>query len=142
MALKVKVNDHNFQYQLLRVSQDACLVQIWWFQLKFVTSYHADKEKFTDRRTDRWMQATTIPLGPERTGGKKINQTPYHVIGINHWPVDFLTKVQQSYLCYDKPMMMTWHGNAFHITGPSCQYCQICYIRHTKSPNFNVSCLI
>ena len=30
MTLKVKVNDLHFQYQL-RVSQDACLVQIWWF---------------------------------------------------------------------------------------------------------------
>ena len=30
MILKVKVNDLHFQYQM-RVSQDACLVQIWWF---------------------------------------------------------------------------------------------------------------
>ena len=30
MTLKVKVNDLHFQYQP-RVSQDACLVQIWWF---------------------------------------------------------------------------------------------------------------
>ena len=51
MTLKVKVNDLHFQYQL-RVSQNACLVQIWWFQLKFVTSYHADKVKFTDGQTD------------------------------------------------------------------------------------------
>ena len=40
-----------FQYQP-RVSHDACLIQIWWFQLKCVTSYQADKVKFTDRRTD------------------------------------------------------------------------------------------
>ena len=33
MTLKVKVNDPYFQYQL-RVSHDACLLQIWWFQLK------------------------------------------------------------------------------------------------------------
>ena len=32
MTLKVKVNDIHFQYQL-RVSHDACLVQIWWLQL-------------------------------------------------------------------------------------------------------------
>ena len=51
MTLKVKVNDLHFQYQL-RVSQDACLVQIWWFQLKPVTSYRADKVKFTDGQTD------------------------------------------------------------------------------------------
>ena len=30
MTLKVKVNDLHFQYQP-RVSQEACLVQIWWF---------------------------------------------------------------------------------------------------------------
>ena len=60
MTLKVKVNDLHFQYQL-RVSQDACLKQIWWFQLKFVTSYLADKVKFTegwkDRQTDRRTDA-------------------------------------------------------------------------------------
>ena len=31
MTLKVKVNDLHFQYQP-RISHDACLVQIWWFQ--------------------------------------------------------------------------------------------------------------
>ena len=30
MTLKAMVNELYFQYQL-RVSQDACLVQIWWF---------------------------------------------------------------------------------------------------------------
>ena len=64
MTWKVKVNDPYFQYQL-KVSPNACLVQIWWFQLKSVTSYRADKVKFTDRQdgqtdgrtdggTDRW----------------------------------------------------------------------------------------
>ena len=42
MTLKVKVNDPHFQYQL-RESQDAYLVQIWWFELKSITSYHKDK---------------------------------------------------------------------------------------------------
>ena len=51
MALKVKVNDLHSQYQP-RVSQDACLSQIWWFHLNSVTSYRADKVKFTDGRTD------------------------------------------------------------------------------------------
>ena len=51
MTLKVKVNDLHFQYQL-RVSNDARLVQIWWCQLKSVTSYRVDKVKFTDGRTD------------------------------------------------------------------------------------------
>ena len=45
------VNDPYFQYQP-RVSQDARLVQIWWFQLKYVTNYRVDKGKFMDRRTD------------------------------------------------------------------------------------------
>ena len=64
MTLKVKVNDHHFQYQP-RVSQDACLEQIWWFQLKPTTSYREDRVKFTDRgtdgrtdgQTDRWPDA-------------------------------------------------------------------------------------
>ena len=51
MTLKVKVNDPYFQYQP-RVSHNACLVQIWWFQLKSVTSYRADNVNFTDGRTD------------------------------------------------------------------------------------------
>ena len=45
MTLKVKVNDFHFQYQL-RVSQDAYMVQIWWFYVKYVTSYHMDKPNF------------------------------------------------------------------------------------------------
>ena len=53
MTLKVKVNDTYFQHQP-RVSHDACLVQIWWFQLKSVTSYHVDKVKFTDGRLSVW----------------------------------------------------------------------------------------
>ena len=42
MILKVKVNDLHFQYQP-RVSHDECLVQMWWFEPKYVTSYRADK---------------------------------------------------------------------------------------------------
>ena len=41
-TLQVKVNHPHFQYQP-RVSQNACLVQIWSFKLKFVTSFCADK---------------------------------------------------------------------------------------------------
>ena len=38
---------------LAEVSHGVCLVQIWWFQLKFVTSYRADKDSLrTDRQTD------------------------------------------------------------------------------------------
>ena len=51
MTSKITVNDPYFQYQL-RISQDTCLVQIWWFQFKSVTSYRADKVKFRDWQTD------------------------------------------------------------------------------------------
>ena len=51
LTLKFKVNDSHFQYQL-RVSHDAWFMQIWWFQLKSVTGYRAEKVKFTDRQTD------------------------------------------------------------------------------------------
>ena len=69
ITLKVKVNDTYFQYQP-RVSHDACLVQIWWFQLKSARSYRAEKVKFTDGRTngrtdgqtDGRTQATTISI--------------------------------------------------------------------------------
>ena len=69
MTLNIKVNDPYFQYQP-RVSHNACLVQIWWFRLKYVTSYRAHKVKFTEGRTDGQMQATTIPLWLERPWGK------------------------------------------------------------------------
>ena len=55
-------------------SQDTCLVQIWWFKLKSVKSYCADKVKFmdgqTDGQTDEQTQATTVPLRPEKPSGK------------------------------------------------------------------------
>ena len=53
MTLRVKVIDLHVHWYQPRVSQDACLVQIWWFQLKSVTSCRADKVKFTDRQMDR-----------------------------------------------------------------------------------------
>ena len=65
--LKVKVNDLYFQYQL-RVSNDACLAPIWWSQLKSVTSYRADKVKFTEGRTD--AGAMTKPIRFERSRGR------------------------------------------------------------------------
>ena len=68
MTLKVKVNDPYFQYQP-RVSHDAYLVQIWWFQLKSVTSYRADKVTFTDRQTDRRRQRQ-YPFGLKDQGVK------------------------------------------------------------------------
>ena len=74
-----------FQYQL-RVSQDACFVQTWWFYPKSMTSYRADKVKFTNgqtdgrtdgqtdgrtyRGTDGQTRATTIFLRPERPRDK------------------------------------------------------------------------
>ena len=47
MTLKVNVNDPQFQYQP-RVSHDAFLVQIWWFQPESVRSYHVDKPNFLE----------------------------------------------------------------------------------------------
>ena len=44
ITLKVKVSDHCFQYKQ-GVSHDACLVQIRWFLLKYVTSFRAEKCK-------------------------------------------------------------------------------------------------
>ena len=53
--LEDQIDDLYFQYHPW-VSHDACLVLIWWFQLKSVKSYRADKVKFTDRQTDRRRQ--------------------------------------------------------------------------------------
>ena len=47
MTLMVKVNNLHFQYQP-RVSQDACLVQIWGFQRESLTSYRVDKPNFQE----------------------------------------------------------------------------------------------
>ena len=81
ITLKLKVNDPYFQYQP-KVSHDACLVQIWWFQLKAVTSYRADKVKFTDGWTDGQTQATTIPLRSERPRGKNVKTS----LSVMLWP--------------------------------------------------------
>ena len=56
--------------RILRVSQDASLVQIWWFQVKSIMSCHADKVNFMDGRTDGQTQATIMPLRPKRPRGK------------------------------------------------------------------------
>ena len=56
---KVIANDPHFQYQS-GVSHNVCLVQIWWFQLKSVTSYRVDKAKFMDGRTDRQMDSVMV----------------------------------------------------------------------------------
>ena len=77
MTLKVNVNDLYFQYQP-RVSHDACLVQISWFQLTSVTSYRADKVMFTDGQA----QATTIPFHLKGQGVTKLN---YNCI-LYHFP--------------------------------------------------------
>ena len=42
------VNDLHFQYRLRVLYQDACLVQIWWFLDKSMTSYRADKPNFIE----------------------------------------------------------------------------------------------
>ena len=85
MTLKVKVDDPYFQYDP-RVSYDACLVQIWWSQLKSVTSYHADKVKFTDKQTDRRTDAgnDNTPTAWEARGNKQT-----HVLYSVWWNYQF-----------------------------------------------------
>ena len=80
MTLNIKVNDLHFQYQL-RVSHDACLVQIWWFQLKSVTSYRADKVKFTDKQTDGQMDWQTDRW---RDAGNDNTPSAWKARGKNH----------------------------------------------------------
>ena len=89
MTLKAKVNDPYFQYQPW-VFHDACLVQIWWFQLKSVTRYRADKVKFTDRGTDGRTDGradgqtqVTIPLRPERSRDNKTIFTVMALLSIS-----------------------------------------------------------
>ena len=75
MSLEVKENDLSFQYQLI-VSHDACLVQLWRFQLKSVKSYRADKVKFTDRQSLTIVYSTFI-----QTQIKEDIKAP------RHWPL-------------------------------------------------------
>ena len=75
MTLKVVVNDLHFQYQL-RVSHDACLVQIWWFQLKSVMSYRADNVKFTEGQMDVFQYEQTHNMMQVWTGKLSELQLP------------------------------------------------------------------
>ena len=80
MTLNVKVNDLHFQYQL-RVSRDACLVEIWWFQFKSVTSHRSDKAKFTHKQTDRQMDRTRqrqYPFGLKGQGVENEGRPSHH----------------------------------------------------------------
>ena len=71
--LKGKIDDIHFHYQL-GVSQDACLVQIWSFQLISDMSYRAEKAKFTDGQTGVRAQTATISF-PHETLRCKISAT-------------------------------------------------------------------
>ena len=78
MTLKIKANDPHVSYQLW-VSQHACLVQIWWLQLKSVTSYCAENFKFTERWTNRRTGGQTAgrrqwqyPFGLKSQGVKAV----------------------------------------------------------------------
>ena len=92
---KVKVNDTYFHYQL-SVSHDACLVQIWWFQLKSVMSYRADKVKFTDGQTNRRRQ-WQYPFGLK---GHRVKMSLYYKIRLllEIWWYWFLSEIS-----YKKP---------------------------------------
>ena len=74
MTLKVRVNDLHFQYQL-RVFQDACANLVILDQICDELSceqgnVYGQTEGRTGGRTDGQIQATTIPLRPERPLGK------------------------------------------------------------------------
>ena len=58
MTLKVKVIDLYFHNQR-KLSHDACLVQIWWVQLRSVRNYRVDRVNITDGQTDRRTRART-----------------------------------------------------------------------------------
>ena len=59
MTLKIKVNDIHFRSQL-RESQDAFLVQMWWFLLKFNKSYHTSRS---------WPMASIFFIPAESVSG-------------------------------------------------------------------------
>ena len=61
MTLKVKINDPFFQYQL-RLSHNSCLVQIWWFQPKSVSSYRADKPNFLEFEVKKAKMALKVKV--------------------------------------------------------------------------------
>ena len=86
MALSLKAIHLHFQYQLR--CQDACLVQIWWFHPKSVTSYRADKVKLTDGRTVRRTDGMT----------DRRRQRQYH-FGLNgHGVIIYLAMLKHIYL--------------------------------------------
>ena len=76
-----------------KISQDACLVHICWFQLKSGTSYRADKAKLhgrTDRGTDGWVDG---------------HRQPQYPFGLNVPGVKIVKKTQktQSPICINFP---------------------------------------
>ena len=82
-------NDLHFQYRL-RVSQDACLVQIWWFQPKILwrVIVRTSKSLRTDRRTDRRRQRQ-YPLGLKVQGVKfVVRQNYYSYLAVEGWAQD------------------------------------------------------
>ena len=72
----------NFLEFWVKMSKMTLKEQMWWFQLKPVTSYCVDKVKFTDERMHAWTdwqtQATTIPLRPERPTSRNDGQYEGH----------------------------------------------------------------
>ena len=126
MTLKIKVNDLHSQYQP-RVSQDACLVQIWWFQLTVVTNYRADKVKFTNRWTDGQTQATTIPLRPERprANNKPVAKIPQCTRPICHnapFGTEMCTFLLKKwciagYMYLSNALWDLWDGFIHHVDG-------------------------
>ena len=97
MTLKVKVNVYHFQY--LRESQDAYLVQIWWFQLKSIKSYHTDKPNFLNSMS-KWHAFENTREYPRMNVWCKFDDSSpnlllcYWVIVLTSWNVpEFLVKM-------------------------------------------------
>ena len=56
-----------------KLSQDACLVQIWWFQPKSVTCYHEDKPNFLEF----WVKMAEMVL-KFNVNDIELREAPFH----------------------------------------------------------------
>ena len=81
MTLKVKVNDPYFQHNLI-ASHDACLVQIWWFQLKSGTNVDLSSKVFCGIHLRAIscvacdQRVTLLQFQPHLPGASKLSHSP------------------------------------------------------------------
>ena len=104
MTLKVKVNEPHFQYQP-RVFQITCLMQIWWFQPKSVTSYRTEKFNFLEF----WVKWPKWPWGSVSMGRifnssrEYPNMSPRVKTDIKHWnTLCGLKQIRDTMITYQK----------------------------------------